>query len=328
MKKFLLFFLFCCFVPPTAHANDAAFNTNKAFSLAKAVKLGRGSSYFGGGINAINTGATINNDKKCEIGCQTCDTKTGKCSKCQSGYGMKNGYCTRGTNYYNADKSACYIVTDDYVGWCGGGDHSEAYLCVEDGNVAGMEGFVRDDPTGSVIKVSLSDCQKSGAKIVTCAAGYGMKNGYCTRGTNYYNADKSACYIVTDDYVGWCGGSDHSDAYLCVEEGSVNSMEDFVNEDPTGSVIQVSSSDCRIMNARAVKPPACPTNCSTCSNGTCTKCKSGYYLSNGSCHKEKSCGSNCSVCDKTTGKCTACASGYFPSNGISGNYDKAKQLSG
>ncbi len=60
----------------------------------------------------------------------------------------------------------------------------------------------------------------------------------------------------------------------------------------------------------------CPTNCSTCnSDGTCTKCNTGYYLSNGTCVAEKSCGSNCSVCDKTTGKCTTCASGYSLING-------------
>ena len=60
----------------------------------------------------------------------------------------------------------------------------------------------------------------------------------------------------------------------------------------------------------------CSDNCTICSSsGSCTQCKSGYYLSNGSCVAEKSCGANCSVCDKTTGKCTTCESKYSLING-------------
>lgn len=55
----------------------------------------------------------------------------------------------------------------------------------------------------------------------------------------------------------------------------------------------------------------CSDNCTNCSSsGSCTQCKSGYYLSSGSCYAEKTCIANCSSCDKTTGKCSACISGY------------------
>ena len=102
------------------------------------------------------------------------------------------------------------------------------------------------------------------------------------------------------------------------------------------------------MNARAVKPPACPTNCSTCSNGTCTKCKSGYYLSGGKCIVETpdSCGTNyywsetetmpgsgshciacgykygpCLQCNAT--QCTKCSNGYLMVNNSCQHYQSA-----
>lgn len=156
----------------------------------------------------------------------------GECiSGCQSGYAMKNGVCTKGTNYYNANKSSCYIVTDDYVAWCGGTGHATAYKCVESGNVSSMEEFVNADPTASVIKVSLSDCQATNARVVpnfsgstSCAAGYYKSRitGQCVQskcstnpymsipecmnfeGCNScaYNSAKG-CYQCHDDYGNW-----------------------------------------------------------------------------------------------------------------------------
>jgi leishmanolysin len=56
---------------------------------------------------------------------------------------------------------------------------------------------------------------------------------------------------------------------------------------------------------------ACGSSCSTCSSGKCTKCKTAFYLSSGSC---KGCPTKCSECTSST-KCTKCKTGYKLSSG-------------
>ena len=92
MKKFICFLL-CCAVPVTADA-AGLFNFNDSFDIAKAVKLGRGSRQnsqnwitLGGG------GAQI--AKECDNNCSVCDTATGKCSTCKTGYIVSNGTCVQ-----------------------------------------------------------------------------------------------------------------------------------------------------------------------------------------------------------------------------------------
>ena len=93
MKKILLFFLFCCFVPPTAHANDSVFNTGEAFSLAKAVKLGRGKTSSFNEMNALNVTSELL--KNCDPDCISdyCDRNSGTCSRCLAGKFIYNNKC-------------------------------------------------------------------------------------------------------------------------------------------------------------------------------------------------------------------------------------------
>jgi len=78
------------------------------------------------------------------------------------------------------------------------------------------------------------------------------------------------------------------------------------------------------------------SNCKTCAlDGTCSVCKTGYYLDSGDCKtcSSKSGNDNCVECANADGTCTVCASGYYklsgntcsaiPSNCITGDAGNA-----
>lgn len=99
MKKFLLF-LFCCTVPITAGASDI-FDSAGAFTLAKAVKLGRSATSLGnasselrdqlGGLNGGNqSNACLTGYYNSGVnGCQACSDAMTGCLECESAAACK-----------------------------------------------------------------------------------------------------------------------------------------------------------------------------------------------------------------------------------------------
>ena len=93
MKKLLLILSGLIFFAFESHA-EIFLNSSDAFTVAKAVKLGRGHQFFYG-KTSLNNGNFSSLAKDCEDTCADCDRKTGICSVCKSGYYLKNNTCTK-----------------------------------------------------------------------------------------------------------------------------------------------------------------------------------------------------------------------------------------
>lgn len=149
-----------------------------------------------------------------------------------------------------------------------------------------------------------------------CPYSYGNNYSTCLNSSNraaYYTCYKYRCSteqygereVYDFDTLAQCQCVYH---YVCVYSASSG-------YDCTRSCYFNGSSYAYTHKSAGCKVP-CPENCTTCSSGVCSVCRSGYYLSDdNTCQKEKSCASNCSDCDKTTGVCSVCRDGYY----LSGN---------
>ena len=93
MKKLAFIFAMLTFLPFIARAENV-LNKTDAFTVAKAVKLGRGSSvgaYSSGTFG--NSGSGTKLAKDCDKNCASCDTGTGTCYACKSGYYLTKNAC-------------------------------------------------------------------------------------------------------------------------------------------------------------------------------------------------------------------------------------------
>ncbi len=309
MKKFLLFLLFCCFVPPTAHANDSVFNSNAAFSLAKVVKLGRGSSYSVQAAQEVagnDVSAEIINP--CDEHCTKCDLRTAVCSQCSEGRYLSNNLCPLCSTIpvSNATCSAC-----SQSGKC------TAATC--------KSGYYKLNAIG-----------KDSLACGVCPAGTYINGGscaYCSSGTFTSGQNQSSCSVCSSIKIAVgnsgttvdcssCSSTGKCTAFTC-PTGYYSNGTKCVNC-PTGCSSCSSASSCSacssgyfLKGGTCHKEIPCCSYCSSCdkTTGTCSSCNGGYYLSGNTCYKEKSCGSNCANCDKTTGNCRSCNSGYYLSGG-------------
>ena len=148
-----------------------------------------------------------------------------------------------------------------------------------------------------------------------CPYSYGNNLSTCLNSSNqaaYYTCYKYRCSTEQDgerevydfDTLAQCQCVYH---YVCVYSASSG-------YDCTRPCYFNGSSYAYTYKNSGCKVP-CPENCTTCSSGVCSVCRSGYYLSDdNTCQKEKSCTSNCSDCNKTTGVCSVCRSGYYLSD--------------
>lgn len=114
MKKMIFIFAILAFLPLTSHAENI-LNETGAFTIAKAVKLGRGSgvsAYSSGKLN--NSGGQTNLAKDCDKSCASCDRGTGKCSACKSGYYLTNNTCLTCPANATCSNGIAFICNDKY----------------------------------------------------------------------------------------------------------------------------------------------------------------------------------------------------------------------
>ena len=114
MKKLAFIFAMLTFLPFIARA-EIVLNETDAFTVAKAVKLGRGSSvgaYSSGTFGNSGSGAKLAKD--CDKNCASCDTGTGTCSACKSGYYLTNNACSTCPANATCSNGIAFICNDKY----------------------------------------------------------------------------------------------------------------------------------------------------------------------------------------------------------------------
>ncbi len=348
MKKLLTclaVLLSVCAFDAAAENQKPLFDQDNSFTIAKAVKLGRGkSSAYNMGAN-LNTGSGTQMDtsKKCDSSCSTCDTTTGKCTGCQTNY-IPNGSgcskCPTGT-FASAGDTVCSKCTSPSNGTCNGcyppGERIDCYdLTCDDGYIQDGDGCMEvtcGDYQRRIGTTCVDNCDG-----VKCASGYTATpttGGCCCQidttcetgyayNTTYQGCIKSTytCNIGCD--VFGCGiGSTLKPAtgYYIKADGTC----------PACSTAITGCAECSLSKLGAM--PTC-TKCNdgyTLSGGRCTmaittSCDAGYYLKNGTCvacslgtyslgGTATSCTTNTTIenCVKyntTSDTCATCASGY------------------
>lgn len=114
MKKMMFIFTMLVFLPLTSHAENI-LNETGAFTIAKAVKLGRGSSvsaYSSGKFG--NSGSGTKLAKSCVRNCASCNQETQECSVCRSGYYLTNGTCSSCPANATCLNGIAFICNDEY----------------------------------------------------------------------------------------------------------------------------------------------------------------------------------------------------------------------
>ncbi len=94
MKKLLFILAVLSFLPFKATA-DNVFDNNNSFLIAKAVKLGRGSTngFYSSSSLANNSVAKTELLENCDRNCVSCNTQNGVCGHCKAGCFLKNNVC-------------------------------------------------------------------------------------------------------------------------------------------------------------------------------------------------------------------------------------------
>lgn len=114
MKKLIFIFALLAFLPLNVHAENI-FNETDAFTVAKAVKLGRGTNgntYSSGTLDRSGSGAELL--KSCDKNCRSCNEETGTCSVCKSGYYLKNNACSACPANAACSNGIAFICNDRY----------------------------------------------------------------------------------------------------------------------------------------------------------------------------------------------------------------------
>ena len=190
MKKYLLMvFVLCCFSFPVSAAK--IFSDTDGFIIAKAVKLGRGRAYSIDGTSTLNSGKT-ELSKNCDKNCADCNTDTGTCSACKSGYYLLNGSCKTCPANATCDGGNDYVCYSQYrktsSGWLG--------IC---SGVTCKSGFT------AVAHASSCCCESDGEETPACSAGTYISGSSCiacSNGTNSSKANATTCKTSSTLYVG------------------------------------------------------------------------------------------------------------------------------
>lgn len=147
--------------------SEQIFQTKNTFTLAKAVKLGRARISAFDQIGTLTESSSLS--KGCSSSCYTCDTSTGTCTVCKSGYYLNgSGGCTSCPANATCDGSSAYTCTSGYYD-----SGSGCSACTTTGTCTGSNG-------GS------SSSSSSSSSSCTATTGYTCVNGV-----------KTACYYST-----------------------------------------------------------------------------------------------------------------------------------
>ena len=267
MNKLLLIFSLAVFLPANAPA-ETLLNDAAAFNVAKAVKLGRGkTSMYNADTLLSHGGESGGLAKTCSSQCLSCDTATGTCQSCPSGYFPDGSGCSKCTSPSNGTCNGCYAP----------GERIDCYDLTCDA------GYIQDGD--GCMELTCDDYQRrSGTSCVGNCTGVVCKSGYTPTATltGCCCEEDTSCssgYSYNTTYKGCI-----KDTYTCNIGCTVNGCGIGSTLKPDTGYYIKSDGTC----------PACSTaiaNCAACSisklgaTPTCTKCDSGYTLSGGKCVK-------------------------------------------
>lgn len=101
LKEKFLFFIAAAILTffPQAPSGAGVFNDGASFSVAKTVKLGRGTASSFGDMSDLGSGSTVEIIKDCDPNCISCNKSTGICSKCNSSYYLYDNTCSTCPQY-------------------------------------------------------------------------------------------------------------------------------------------------------------------------------------------------------------------------------------
>lgn len=308
-----------------AESTEPLFSQSGSFLLAKAVKLGRGSS-----VSTLDGSKFVGSRIKtpeCSENCLNCNSLTGKCDTCESGYYLSSagnclpcsvsdcaecdamGYCAVCEDGYSLENGECIAETPDSCSTNYYYSETEIFLnsrCIPCGKTYGP----------------CSECNAT--QCTKCVDGYLMVNNSCI---SYQGACKQLGWTsyVTGTSNTLSQATHEWTETNCTVTSSVNTSSSFkINDSTLGVCIK-----CPIASAtdRCGKYPncnsgcwygpskntcmSCPSNAKSCSKST-VECADGYILMGG--YVCAACGSGCKTCINASDPygCLSCLNGKPP----------------
>ncbi len=253
MKRYMLFLAGLMILAPYGEAD------------AKAVKLGRGNSYSVAVDTSVNTGANETEVRKGE--CEA-DTECSEGKKCVSNkcVGVCDGNPCIGTK----------CITDPA--------NKHTHTCVDYCyNVTCKSGYTTE--------MNVTD--KSCCCVRTsCDSGQRLVNGECV--DNCSGVSCISGYKAVSKSDSCCCESSCSSGQIynttikkCVDavcpQGCLNDCLNGCNSCESGRYLDYSTGYCPTCSSAVTNCATCTSKTTSSGGATCTKCNSGYYLSNGSC---------------------------------------------
>lgn len=180
MKKIFYFLLFACspFLIQNAQAAETSvFNDGDSFIVARSVKIGRERAAGGAGFSTIATGssggAKAEVAKLCDKNCKSCDTTTGTCQQCTSGYRLFSNACV------SCPGNASCNGSPDFA--CNSGYYKSGTSCLAE----------------KKCDTNCTSCDKTTGTCSSCKNGYKLSYNTC----EYVKTDAD----LTVDCVKYCG---------------------------------------------------------------------------------------------------------------------------
>ena len=340
MKKlhFFILAIALCLASAAVQASNSLLRDKEAFTVAKAIKLGREKMAIG--KNSIVLPPPRGEDeldlKDCDANCAegSCNRITGKCSKCISGRWLDKNLCWACPTYATCNgldftcRTKYRKQSDRCVANCAGVSCKSGFVAV-----ANSTGCCCSCPSGQIYNTTIKKCVSATCPI-GCTSSCANGCSACESG-RYLDYSNGSCPTCTSKIANCARCSSSAAGVTCtacasgyrLSNGScvanctnVSCKSGFVATS-TSTGCCCSCPDGQIYNTTIKKCVAavCPIGCKdSCTNG-CGSCESGRYLdySNGSCPTCSSKIRNCATCSSSAAgvKCTACAYGYRVSNG-------------
>ncbi|MBE6449382.1 MAG: hypothetical protein E7013_01605 [Alphaproteobacteria bacterium] len=262
----------------------------------------------------------------CPGNCETCNSN-GVCTSCIDGYtGTICSDCDEG---YYADGSTCIELTCENgtvsgnVCACNDGYYGTTSCSACPGNCKTCDSngtctSCIDGYTGTTCTTCASGYYADGSACVKLTCENGTVSGnVCACNDGYYGTtscspcpgncatcdSNGACKTCIDGYTGTtctdCASGYYADGGTCIEltceNGTVDGDTCACNDGYYGTTSCI----------------PCPSECATCdSDGVCTSCQTGYYLSDSGC---LTCASGCYSCQDGT-SCLSCNQNYYLSS--------------
>lgn len=304
MRKLYVILALATFMPIVSSASaGSVFDTDHSFTVAKAVKLGRGNAYSITSETTIstgNTGTEVNKEKKCESTCSDCNKSTGLCNTCQSGYYLENGKCVSCPANASCSNGLTFTCNDYYyksgtscVSICNGVTCKSGYEAVSKASSCCCE----SDTGCSAGQVYNTTIQKCVAAVCPVGCADMCKNGCgsCESG-RYLNYNDGLCPTCSSAIANCQTCTSSASGVTCTScaSGYTLSGGKCVLQLVSCKVGQYKNSSGTCVN--------CPSSCSACTSATnCTICASGYTLSGSLCIRSVStgCSGNLQDCGST-----------------------------